>query len=131
MRKLTRKQELFVKEYLIDLNATAACIRAGYKPKWAGTNADKLLKNTSVASAIQKAMDNRTKKIEVNAEYVLNTILNTTNALIAGGKEKNAAQIYKGCELLGKHLKLFTDKIEHDHTISVNTVRKRFDGNSD
>ena len=40
-------------EYLIDLNATQAAIRAGYSEKYAGQNADKLIKNTNIAAAIQ------------------------------------------------------------------------------
>jgi len=39
-KPLNRRQKLFVQEYLVDLNATQAAIRAGYDPKYAGRNAD-------------------------------------------------------------------------------------------
>lgn len=49
MVKLNAKQQRFVEEYLIDLNATQAAIRAGYKKsEYTDTNANKLLENTSV-----------------------------------------------------------------------------------
>ena len=56
MAKLTAKQQRFVDEYLIDLNATQAAIRAGYTPKYANTNASKLLQNTTIRDMIAKRM---------------------------------------------------------------------------
>ena len=50
MGKLTDKQEMFCKEYLIDLNATQAAIRAGYSKKTANEQAGRLLVNVSVQS---------------------------------------------------------------------------------
>jgi phage terminase small subunit len=61
-KKLTDRQKRFVNEYLIDLNATQAAIRSGYKKEWAHTNANKLLQNTDVKQYItdrQKAMQER------------------------------------------------------------------------
>lgn len=52
MAKLTAKQQKFVDEYLIDLNATQAAIRAGYKKtEYTDTNANKLLENTRIREA--------------------------------------------------------------------------------
>jgi len=56
---MTPKQRAFVFEYLIDFNATQAAIRAGYSPKWAGTNCDKLLKNTNILAAIDEEFQKR------------------------------------------------------------------------
>ena len=61
------KQDLFVKEYLKDLNGTQAYIRAGYKVKdenTAAVNASKLLRNTKVQEKIQVAMKEREKRTE-------------------------------------------------------------------
>jgi phage terminase small subunit len=68
---LTDKQARFVDEYLIDLNATQAAIRAGYDPKWAKTNTTKLLTNTNVQAYLaerQKALSERT---EITQDRVL------------------------------------------------------------
>ena len=51
---LTAKQQRFVEEYLIDLNATQAAIRAGYSDKFSNSNAPKLLQNTAIAEAIKE-----------------------------------------------------------------------------
>lgn len=117
MKKLTVKQELFVKEYLVDLNATQAALRAGYAPTRAKEQGYQNLKRKAIAEEIQKHMDARSDRTLVSADWVLSTIKDTTNELLTD-KEKNAANIFKGCELLGKHLKLFTDK----HEVSVKTT---------
>ena len=75
MANLTPKQQRFVEEYLIDLNATQAAIRAGYSEKFAGTNADKLLKNTNVAQAIQAAKAEREERTKIDADYVLKRLV--------------------------------------------------------
>lgn len=77
MRKkpgLTAKQERFVEEYLKDLNATQACIRAGYSAKNADKIGPELLGKTRVAAAIQIAMNKRSKKVAVTQEQVINEL---------------------------------------------------------
>lgn len=69
--KLTPKQRLFVLEYLVDLNATQAAIRAGYSQKNAQKIGPELLGKTGVAAAIEKAMQKREKRIEITADRVL------------------------------------------------------------
>ena len=59
MAGLTDKQQRFVEEYLIDLNATQAYIRAGFSAKLANINAVKLLQNTTIAKAIAEAQAKR------------------------------------------------------------------------
>ena len=59
MANLTPKQQRFVDEYLIDLNATQAYIRAGFSAELANTNAVKLLQNTTIAKAIAEAQAKR------------------------------------------------------------------------
>ena len=56
-RGLLPRQQRFVEEYLVDLNATRAAVAAGYSERWAGVNADKLLKNTNVSKYIKKIME--------------------------------------------------------------------------
>lgn len=68
---LTDKQSMFAKEYLIDLNATQAAIRAGYSPKSAMEQGYQLLQKTSVQEEIQIQMNNRANRTEITADKVL------------------------------------------------------------
>ncbi len=138
--KLTAKQQRFADEYLIDLNATAAYKRAGYTGtgNTAESMASQLLSNIKVAEYIQAAMDKRADDLGIDARYVLSTIKETIDrcrqvhpvldrkgeqvyVVVGDGEEKrlapefgfDASGVLKGAELLGKHLKMFTDKIEH------------------
>lgn len=69
--KLTEKQKRFVEEYLIDLNATQAAIRAGYSLKNADKIGSELLGKTRVSDAIKIAMAERSKRTGVNADRVV------------------------------------------------------------
>ena len=68
---LTPKQQRFVEEYLIDLNATQAAIRAGYSEKTANEQASRLLANVNVSAAVQAAMQERSKRTEITQDEVL------------------------------------------------------------
>jgi len=68
---LTDKQKLFIKEYLIDLNATQAAIRAGYSKKNADKIGPELLGKTRIKEAIKKAMDKRSDRLDITADNVL------------------------------------------------------------
>ncbi|MEC4569335.1 terminase small subunit [Paenibacillus sp. CMAA1739] len=68
---LSRMQKLFVKEYLVDLNATQAAIRAGYSAKTAEQQASRLLTNVKVQAEIDEAISKRSKRTEITADMVL------------------------------------------------------------
>ncbi len=68
---LTPKQERFVAEYLVDLNATQAAIRAGYSPQTADVQGPRLLGNVGVAAAIQVAKEARNARTGITADRVL------------------------------------------------------------
>lgn len=74
MAKLTAKQKAFVAEYLIDLNATQAAIRAGYSERTAEQMAYKLVQKSSVQEAIQEAMKNREQRTQITQDKVLNEL---------------------------------------------------------
>jgi phage terminase small subunit len=71
MGKLTPKQERFVAEYLIDLNATQAAIRAGYLIKTARQQGSRLLTNADIAQAEQNGRKEVTEQLEVDSRWVL------------------------------------------------------------
>ncbi len=71
MAKLTKKQKLFVEEYLIDLNATQAAIRAGYSPDTAAEIGRQNLIKLEIKNRIDKAMAERSKRTGVNADRVV------------------------------------------------------------
>lgn len=116
---LTNKQSMFVKEYLIDLNATQAAIRAGYSEKTSSRIGPELLGKTWIQSAIQAQMDKRAARVEVTADDVLIGIRRVT---LKAEEAKEFQSALKGFELLGKHLKLFTDKVEHGGNIRLEVV---------
>lgn len=71
MDDLTPKQVRFVEEYLIDLNATQAAIRAGYAAKDADVQGPRLLGNVGISDAVAKAKATRSVKTGITAEGVL------------------------------------------------------------
>ena len=142
------KQDLFVKEYLKDLNGTQAYIRSGYKVKdenSAAVMANRLLRNVKIQEKIQVAMKEREKRTEITQDRVLNEIANLAftdrtgivnlnnnrviiknfdelsseqKACISGVKEtKHGIEVTfynkeKALEMLGRHLGMFTEKLE-------------------
>lgn len=139
--EITAKQQLFIKEYLIDLNGTQAAIRAGYSSKTANEQASRLLANANIRAEVQKAMDKRSEDLGIDAKYVLQTIKNTIERCkqaeqvldrkglpvmielpdgeLAPAFTFDSMAVLKGAELLGKHLKMFTDKAEVEHKGNV------------
>lgn len=68
---LTAKQQRFVDEYLIDLNATQAAIRAGYSKKTAQVQSARLLSNVMVSAAVAKGMESRSNRTGITQDMVL------------------------------------------------------------
>ncbi len=170
MAKLNERQERFCNEYLIDLNATQAAIRAGYKEKTAYSMGQRLLKNVEVQNYIQERKQDRVERTEITQDMVIRelaliafsnaadyasiiekqAVINTENgvavslfdedgnpvmyrtvepvltaeltedqkralAVIKKGKDGFEVKPYdkvRALELLGKHLGMFTEKVE-------------------
>lgn len=68
---LTTKQLIFCKEYLVDMNATRAIIKAGYSKKSAETQGSRMLRNVKVDTYIKQMTKVRTEKLDITAERVL------------------------------------------------------------
>ncbi len=105
---LTPKQQRFVAEYLIDLNATQAAIRAGYTPTNADVTGPRMLGNVGVAHAIEAALAKRSGKLEITAEKVLRDL--EEQRLEAKEDRQHAAAI-RASELQGKHVGMFGERL--------------------
>ncbi len=111
MSKLTDRQEAFVAEYLIDLNATQAAIRAGYSEKSAQEQGSRLLSKAMVSAAVAEGAKKRIRKSEITAQDVLEGLY--LEATREGEGASHGARV-SAWGLLGKYHKLFIDKIEAD-----------------
>ena len=98
---LQARQELFCLEYIKDGNATQAAIRAGYKPKYAGTNADKLLKNPNIRARIDELMAEVQQEKIADAEEVLRYL---TSVIRGEATEEVAVGTPIGTEIITKHI---------------------------
>ena len=117
--KLRPKQQRFVEEYLIDLNATQAVIRAGYKAKNADVTGAQLLGNLRIQAAIQELQVKRSERTEITQDWVLSTLKkNVTRAMqeepVRDREGNNIGEyrwegsvVNRGLELIGKHLGMF------------------------
>lgn len=164
-KKLPPNQERFIEEYLIDLNATQAAIRAGYSPKTANEQGARLLANASVRHKIDALKQARSERTEITADVVLKELLRLarvdisqafdergwlkdlkdipedvrraisgieTQELFSGDSDQKSIigvtrkvkfwDKTKALELLGKHLKLFTDKLEHSGNVTLEEI---------
>ena len=130
MDPLTDKQEMFCREYIVDLNATQAAIRAGYSEDTAAAIASQNLTKLNVASRVRELISGRAERLQVDADWVLGRLLEISNKCMeskavmvfdpvnkcmkhketADGDllyEFDAAGANKATELIGKHLGFF------------------------
>lgn len=80
---LTPKQSRFVDEYLLDLNATQAAIRAGYSQKTAKQQGQRLLTNVDISGALSEAQGRRSRRTGIDAEWVLRRLADEATADLA------------------------------------------------
>jgi len=106
---MTPKQTRFVQEYLIDLNATQAAIRAGYSAKNADVDGPRLLGNAGVKAAIETAQAAYAKNVGITVEYVLGRLKVESERMDDGAS--HSARV-SALAHLGKHLGMFVDRVE-------------------
>lgn len=153
------KQKRFCAEYLVDLNATQAAIRAGYSPASAGSIGYELLKKPDIRARIDKGIAEQERRTGINADRVLRELgriafvsapdlVNMDDATLKDGasaddlaaiasvkvktipgpmgdgfeREIRLADKLKALELIGKHLGMFTDKVELNAVEAVQIV---------
>lgn len=90
---MTKKQKRFVEEYLIDLNATQAAIRAGYSPETAGAIGSENLKKPEIKNAIEKAMAERSKRTGISQDRVLQELAKIGFANITDVVDPDTAKV--------------------------------------
>jgi phage terminase small subunit len=122
---LSPKQRAFVDEYLIDLNATQAAIRAGYSPKRADAMGYENLRKPEIQAAVSAAKAKRAERLELTAEYVVAALHDVEQrcrqAVEVLDKDGNptgewrfdASGANKALELIGRHIGMFRDRVEH------------------
>ncbi len=110
MANLTPKQQRFVEEYLIDLNATQSAIRAGYSEKTAYSVGHENLKKPEIQKAIQEAQEILSNKTQLTVDMVVQGLLKEAQDYAEGSTQSARVSAWAH---LGKHLGMFKDKIEH------------------
>lgn len=103
-----------MEEYLVDLNATAAAIRAGYKESTAAQQGHNLLQKPELKKAIQEAKDARSKRTLIDGDYVVLKLKEIADMDAADYKDSRLrfGNKIKALELLGRYLGLFDSKRE-------------------
>lgn len=103
--KLNARQKIFVKEYLVDKNATRAAKAAGYSKKTAQQmGAENLLKPV-IRAAVDAGLALQEKRLDISADRVIKRIAQ----FAFQKKHLKTSDVLKACELLGKHFKIFTE----------------------
>lgn len=137
MADLTEKQRRFADEYIISGNATQAAISAGYSKRYAGTNTDKLLKNTNIRQYIDERLAVLQSEKVADQEEIMEYLTN-----VLRGKETDQTVVFQGAdygssiediqvgnkdriraaELLGKRYGMWTDKLDLDGNVDLKVV---------
>lgn len=138
MAKMTEKQKRFCDEYLIDLNATQAAIRAGYSKKTANRIGTENLSKLVIKTHIEERMKEKESELIATQDEVLKYLTS-----VMRGKSQSEIVVVEGCgdgvseartmskapdererlkaaELIGKRYGLYTDKVNVDGDVDMN-----------
>lgn len=127
---LTAKQEMFIQEYLVDLNATQAAIRAGYSKNTATAIGHENLTKPYIRTRIEELQGMRAEKLELSADWVLQRLIaisdrcmKATPVMEWDREEKemvptgeymfDSQGANKAIEMVGRHLGMFKDNMNH------------------
>lgn len=130
---MTEKQKRFCDEYLIDLNATQAAIRAGYSERTAYSIGQRLMKNVEIKSYIDAALARLQAENVADAQEVMQYLTSVMRgesqssvlSLCGNGvqevieKRPDEKERLKAAELLGKRYGLYTEKVDVDASVGV------------
>ena len=149
MAKLTRKQQRFADEYLVDANATQAAIRAGYSEKTARSQGQRLLTNVNIKTYIDEQLEKIHNEKIADAQEVmmyLTSVLrgeSQSEIVVVEGtgdgysdarrmmKLPDERERLKAAELIGKRYGMFTDKVNVEGAVPVVIVDDLEDDDED
>lgn len=149
MAKLTAKQQRFCDEYLIDLNATQAAIRAGYSKKTAGKIGQENLTKPDIRQSIEARMTEKESELIADQYEVLKyltsvmrgqsrssvIVVESTGDFMSQAREMEKApdekERLRAAELLGKRYGLYTDRVEEKVDMDLNITVDYGDKNED
>lgn len=129
MGALTKKQELFCQEYVVDYNGTQAAVRAGYSEKAARQQAARLLSNAAILTRVRGLQQEQVQRLAVTQDYVILQLMDTYRCcreptpvlewdpelgeMVESGKYQfDSKGALRALELLGKHLGMYNDKLQ-------------------
>lgn len=132
---LTDKQRRFVDEYLVDLNATQAAIRAGYSQKTAASIGEENLRKPDIAKAVQDAQAARAKRTEITQDMVLRELAKIgfsdirkivrwgkTELRVADAEEDGGTEVHHGLALVS------VDEIDDDTAAAISEISEGREG---
>ncbi|ANU13476.1 Phage terminase, small subunit [Planococcus halocryophilus Or1] len=139
MVKFTEKQQRFIDEYLVDLNATQSAIRAGYSERTASAQASRLLTNVNIRARIEELKKTRADRLNLDAYWVLKRLMDISDRsmqaepvmqwdyeeqqLVPSGEYQfDSSGANRSTELIGKHLGMFKETIKHEGELNVTFV---------
>lgn len=134
--KLAVKQERFVREYVKDLNGKQAAIRAGYSERSAKVTACRILTHANVQQALATLIEARNRDKAVDARYVVETLRENVDRsmqvepILDRDGVKTGEYVYAGAvanralELLGKHLGMFVDRVDHTGEVTISAIKR-------
>lgn len=133
LSKLTNRQEAFCHEYLIDLNATQAAIRAGYSSKTAAEQGSRLMATPAVHNRVLQLQAERNRRVQIDADFVLTSAVEIFERCMQNVRPKtnrkgelltdddgntvfefDVSNSLKALELIGKHINInaFRNNVE-------------------
>lgn len=135
-KKISQQQEMFCQEYIVDYNGTQAAIRAGYSEKTAAAQSARLLRNVNILARIRAIQKERLEKLAVTQESVILNLLDVYDRCMqakpvlewdydekkyieTGEYTFDSKGALKAMEMIGKHLAMFTNKVEHSGSIDT------------
>lgn len=134
--ELTDKQQRFVDEYLIDLNATQAAIRAGYSVKTAGSQAHDLLKKPEILARVRERQAEQAERLCLSADAVIIRLMDVYEKCMAlqpvmvwdseqhckvesGEYMFDSKGALRALELIGNHLNMFKTQVQLGGTLEL------------
>lgn len=140
MSGLTLRQERFVSEYIVDLNATQAAIRAGYSRATAAQQGERLLRNVEIAEAVEQALKARSERTGITADRVLTElakigfsdirkVVSWRGSLTREEDNPDGGDVLVIKEIVTNHVKIIdSDQIDDETAAAISEVSQTKDG---